>query len=182
MEQKGKISCLPVKSATDSLLDNIEKTYIDSFPEVERRAFYLVRELIDKNSAFTMFVVMKDGVYVGFISVWEFESFKYIEHFSIDESARNGGIGAKVLNEFIGRTDKPIVLEVEMPVDEMCKRRVCFYERLGFVLDTNRYYQPSYDGCLDNTLEMRLMSFGNIDMGQSFEGVKNELYKEVYSL
>lgn len=182
MKQIQKIDCLPIVSGQHPLLDRIEITYVSSFPEVERRQFRLVRDLIEANPFFNMYSLMKADVFVGFISVWEFENFSYIEHFAIDESARNGGIGAIVLNHFISAANTPIVLEVELPVDEMSKRRIGFYERLGFTLDTHVYYQPSYERTQDASIEMRLMSIGGIDLSNMFEEVKLQIYAEVYGI
>ena len=54
---------------------------------------------------------------------------------------RNGGIGAEAMKQFLAFCGTPVVLEVEMPADEMSKRRIGFYERLGFKLDNHVYHQ-----------------------------------------
>lgn len=169
---------VPVQSSDDPFLEQIEKTYTDSFPPTERRDFHLVRKLID-NPFFKAYAVLKEEKYVGFITIWEFESFIYVEHFAIDASARNSGIGGKILQQFLENSNKPVVLEVELPEDEMSKRRVGFYERLGFTLDDHLYQQPPYrEG--DSWLDMRFMTCGNINLSENFETVKNTIYKHVY--
>lgn len=178
MEQQ--IVYVPVKEVTDPLLIKIEKTYVDSFPPEERRDFALIKDLI-LTDVFTAYALLCDSQYVGFITIWQLDDFTYVEHFAIDESARNGGIGGKVLKQFLTDWDKPIVLEVELPVEEMSKRRVGFYERLGFVLDHNEYQQPPYQvggECLD----MHLMSFGDIDLNTEFERIKRSLHQYVYGV
>ena len=107
--------------------------------------------------------------------------YRYVEHFSIDESARNGGLGVKAVITFINQSDLPIVLEVERPNDEMSKRRIGFYERLGFQLHTHDYSQPPYRAA-DDWLPMRLMSFGEIDMNERYEHVKSHIHKHVYQV
>ncbi|MCS2918128.1 hypothetical protein NXW71_08215 [Parabacteroides merdae] len=68
-----------------------------------------------------------------------------------------------------------------MPTDEMSKRRIGFYERLGFKLDNQVYHQPPYrEG--GEWLEMRLMTYGDVDAEHSFELVKNCLHKNVYGV
>ncbi|WP_102406919.1 GNAT family N-acetyltransferase [Parabacteroides bouchesdurhonensis] len=173
------IVCKSVGDSSDSVLNQVEKTYNDSFPESERRAFILVRELIKNNPAFKVYAVFRNDVYVGFITAWSFADFMYIEHFAIDESARNGGIGAKVLSQFLNGCQLPVVLEVELPVEEMSKRRIGFYERLGFTLDNHVYFQPPYRSG-EPSIEMRLMSYGNINLTNSFEAVRNNIHKYVY--
>lgn len=77
--------------------------------------------------------------------------------------------------------DTPVVLEVEIPAEEMSKRRIGFYERLGYVLDDHVYYQPPYRRG-EEFLEMRLMTYGDINLQQSFEEVKNCIYRDVYGV
>ena len=48
------------------------------------------------------------------------------------------------MKQFLVFCGTPVVLEVEMPTDEMSKRRIGFYERLGFELDNQVYHQPPY--------------------------------------
>lgn len=175
------IECRPVKDYSAPLLDKVEKTYNDSFPEAERRVFFLLRELMKKEPRFVLNALFKDEVYAGFITAWQFASFTYVEHFAIDESARNGGIGAVAMKQFMALCDTPVVLEVEIPAEEMSKRRIGFYERLGYVLDDHVYYQPPYRRG-EEFLEMRLMTYGDINLQQSFEEVKNCIYRDVYGV
>ncbi len=171
----------PVREITDSLLDLVEKTYTSSFPKEERRDFSLVRKLLEEDRRFEMYALLRDGIYVGFITGWQFESFVYVEHFAIDESVRNGGIGAKAMTSFLALHKDPVVLEVEMPIEKMSKRRIGFYERLGFVLDYHVYFQPL---CRkgDVFLEMRLMAHGKLDLERSFERIKTIIHQNVYGM
>ncbi len=174
-----ELVCVKIKESADPLLDKVEVTYIKSFPQEERRAFSLVRDLIDSNPYFNVYVFIKGDDYVGFITIWQLDGFDYVEHFAIDPAARNGGIGGKALQSFLDFSEKPIVLEVESPEDEMSRRRIGFYERLGFILDDNHYLQPPYrEG--DSWLKMFLMSCGEIDLTTSFEKVRDSIYSHVY--
>ena len=181
MSLSAVIECRPVKDFSDPLLDKVENTYNDSFPEAERRAFSLVRELVKDEPRFTVYTLFKDQVYAGFITAWSFGTFIYVEHFAIDASARNGGIGGESMKQFMARCDAPVGLEVEMPTEEMSKRRIGFYERLGYVLDDHVYFQPPYRQG-EPLLEMRLMTYGAIDLKQSFEEVKNCIHRYVYGV
>lgn len=100
MSEDHVIISKPVREIADPLLDLVEKTYTSSFPEEERRDFSLVRKLLEEDSRFEMYALLRDGIYVGFITGWQFEGFVYAEHFAIDESARNGGIGAESNDKF----------------------------------------------------------------------------------
>ena len=68
-----------------------------------------------------------------------------------------------------------------MPTEEMSKRRIGFYERLGFVLDHHVYFQPPYRRG-EALLEMRLMTHGELDLERSFERVKTIIHQNVYGV
>jgi len=162
-------------------IEHIENTYTQSFPEAERRDFSLVRGLIDENPSFITYTLLKENKYVGFITAWQFDDFIYVEHFAIDETARNGGIGAIAMKQFLSLHKSPVVLEVEAPTDELSKRRICFYQRLGFQLDYHPYQQPPYRK-EEDWLDMLLMSYGEINLDTRYESVKALLYKHVYGV
>lgn len=46
MSLQSVVACRSVKDFSDPVLDLIERTYTESFPEVERRDFSLVRNLV----------------------------------------------------------------------------------------------------------------------------------------
>ena len=82
MSEDHVIISKPVREIADPLLDLVEKTYTSSFPEEERRDFSLVRKLLEEDSRFEMYALLRDGIYVGFITGWQFEGFVYAEHFA----------------------------------------------------------------------------------------------------
>lgn len=181
MNQNSILSCHKIMQDTDPLLNRIETTYISAFPLAERRDFSLLRELISSEPMFTIIALLCDGFYAGFITSWDFEDFSYIEHFAIDESQRNGGLGGMALNAFISGLGRPVVLEVESPADEMSIRRIGFYKRQGFILNEQEYFQPPYrDG--DSWFPMLLMTHGTLDLTVHFERVKNLIHKYVYGV
>lgn len=181
MSLESVVLCTPVRYFSDPLLDLIAVTYNDSFPAGERRDFALLRDLLKDDPRFVVYALLREEVYVGFITGWLFDGFTYVEHFAIDASARNGGIGAGAMKQFLAFCGTPVVLEVEMPADEISIRRVGFYERLGFVLDNHVYHQPPYRAG-DDWLEMRLMTKGDLDLAYSFEQVKDCIHQHVYGI
>ena len=103
------------------------------------------------------------------------------EHFAIDPAQRNGGYGKSVLNHLCQLLKHPIVLEVEIPEEEMAKRRINFYQRQGFSLWEKPYQQPPYKTG-DNYLPMLIMAYGDIECGKDFDSVKEHIYREVYNV
>lgn len=175
------MECVRITSPDDALLKEVECTYLSAFPPEERREFAELKKLISPASPFTVQALLKEGTYAGFITYWNLADFYYVEHFAIDESARNGGIGGKVLKQFLEQCDMPVVLEVERPENEISRRRIGFYERSGFRLDTHPYRQPPYRSG-GEWLDLYLMTYGNLDMDRMYEVVKERLYKQVYRI
>ena len=158
----------------------VESLLNSAFPQAERRDTAMQRNVTDNNPLFSCYLIKNDTETVGFITVWDFEQFCYIEHFAIDERFRNSGCGQKAVRTLMCIAGRPFVLEVEMPVDEISCRRIGFYQRQGFkVWDKYDYIQPPYrkDG---ETLPMRLMASEGLDPDLFFNTVKRRLYKDVY--
>ena len=181
MHAETLINSKQVFVADDPILDQVEQTYNEAFPEAERRDFALVRQLIAEEPAFQLRVFYRDDVYVGFLSNWQFDGFRYVEHFAIDPAARNGGIGGLALRLFLALQEDAVVLEVELPEDDLTRRRVGFYERQGFRLDTQCYIQPPYR-VGGPSLELRLMSYGPLELSPRFAEVRDALYEKVYGV
>ena len=52
----------------------------------------------------------------------------------------------------------PVILEIEMPVDELTKRRLKFYELAGFIRNPHKHYMPPYHEN-DPPLEMEILTY-----------------------
>lgn len=117
----------------------------------------------------------------GFLAVWEFESFIYIEHFAVDPALRNSGTGSAMLQELVKQYQKPICLEVELPEDELTRRRIGFYERNGFVFNEYPYMQPPISKG-KSPVPLRIMTYRNEITREEFQKMKEILYRRVYSM
>jgi ribosomal protein S18 acetylase RimI-like enzyme len=168
-----------VTEVSDRVLIPIEQTYTESFPVEERRDFALVRELLVNEPRFALCALSHEKRYIGFISFWQFDDFAYIEHFAVDKSRRNEGWGGTILRQFAEKIN-PIVLESELPVDELSARRIRFYERQGFVAIRRPYLQPPYRKG-DGWIPLCLMVYGNLAADSLFEQIKQTIYRYVYN-
>ena len=115
----------------------------------------------------------------GFLAVWEFESFTYIEHFAVDPVLRNSGTGSAMLQELVRKYQKQICLEVELPEDELTRRRIGFFERNGFVFNEYPYIQPPISKG-KSPVPLRIMTYGSAITQDTFEEMKRVLYQRVY--
>ncbi len=159
----------------------VEQLLHDAFPPEERRDTPQQRAYTDQHPLFHCCLISENGSNVGLITYWQFDDFYYIEHFAIDPTLRNGGYGKRALESIEQLLNKPIVLEVEAPTDELSTRRIGFYRRLGFTLCEHPYLQPPYRPG-DGELPMFLMTYGDIDMNKEFERVRDAIHREVYGV
>lgn len=88
-------------------------------------------------------LLLEEG-FLGIILWWQFEHLRYVEHFVIKEEYRSQGFGKMVLEQFQKENKDPILLEVEKPTNQTQKRRVLFYQNLGFHRNPYPYFQPPY--------------------------------------
>lgn len=172
-----------ITTADKELYDFMEQLLVASFPPEEYRALDQLRLYTDTRPAFHNNVIFDGDTRVGFFTYWDFGTFCYGEHFAIDPARRNGGYGHRTLETLAAHVHpQPIVLEVEMPEEEMAQRRINFYRRNGFTLWNDKpYRQPPYKPG-DDYLPMLLMAYGDIDPDQAFETVRNRIYREVYGV
>lgn len=152
----------------------------DSFPEDEYRPFEGQEALLDREE-YRIYGNTAGSELAGFISVWEFEDFAYIEHFAVDKRFRNGGRGKDMLQELLSSIDKPFVLEVEPPESEITERRIGFYQRNGFVFNEYDYVQqPMWEG--RNPVPLKIMSYPEGLSEKEFRKVRDTIYRKVFGV
>lgn len=103
--------------------------YAQSFPANERRTRAdHIRALREPD--FHPCGAVENGRLLGLAFYWDAPGFRYFEHFAVQPALRSGGIGGAILDGLL-QTDKPFILEIEPPEDELKARRKRFYERHG---------------------------------------------------
>ena len=112
-------------------------------------------------------------------ATWEIEDFLYIEHFAVKEEFRNGGYGGELLDKLLEEKGRPMVLEVEVPEDEMTIRRIGFYERHGLVYNDYPYLQPPMRKG-QGMLPLRFMTKPGMIDEMTYERYKKRMYAVVY--
>ncbi|TAJ11963.1 N-acetyltransferase [Marinilabiliaceae bacterium JC017] len=151
-----------------------------SFPAEERRSKKQQEEILKKVNYCFQEYVTEAGELQGFIAYWKFSDFIFVEHFAINPKYRNNGLGAMFLSDLMKAYEgKRIILEVELPREEIAKRRVNFYERLGFHLNPYNHWQPAYDGKGDG-IPLKIMSYPDLLAIPDFEHYQETLFKKVY--
>lgn len=183
MEQLHFERLYPEGKSTDySAEEFVRELYNSAFPEDERRDFSLVSQTV-KDTSLDFFLIRNEKQQLaGFISLWDFETFVYIEHFATCEAFRGQGIGAKVMQRLRNTITKPIIFEVELPDNPLAKRRIDFYKRCGFDVLPYPYTQPPYDKD-KHSIPMLIMTQSDKPMNaKEFEKTIERLHKEVYGV
>ena len=65
--------------------------------------------------------ILDGGAFVGDMLYWETPDFRYIEHFCILPALRGQRYGSRALSML--PNDRPVILEIDPPVDEIAIRR-----------------------------------------------------------
>ncbi len=128
--------------------------YRMAFPREERRENDCA---LVPHKAFRPGILLENGKLQGILFYWEAADFIYLEHFAVLPQYRNLGLGAKALALLKGQ-GKPIVLEIEPPVDDLTCRRRGFYQRNGFLENEHPHIQPKYRPD-DEDLPLKLLSW-----------------------
>lgn len=131
-----------IERADHPAFDQAFRLYEESFPIHEQRTREK-QEAVLSNPDYHCQVILENGRFVGILLCWEAEEFCYVEHFAIDPRLRGEGWGSRVLEQWQQR-GRPLLLEIDPPVDEVSVRRKHFYEKLGFQANPWPHIHPPY--------------------------------------
>lgn len=164
------------ESDFEQVFDIMEK----SFPTDEYRPFSEQKALFLKKE-YSVYGLKCDenNSLMGFISLWEFNDFIFIEHFAVKRDLRNKGLGEKILSLLKNISHKPYCLEVELPENDLSVRRINFYKRNGFFLNEYPYIQPAISKG-KSPVPLMIMTSGKPVNEDEFLKIKDTLYKRVY--
>ncbi|MFR9649786.1 MAG: GNAT family N-acetyltransferase [Rikenellaceae bacterium] len=134
--------------------------YLAAFPENERRGLDYHTETMNRE-LFHCDVVLDSDEPIGILFWWDLSDFIFVEHLATTPAVRGKGYGNQILNELIASSNRPILLEVEHPEDELSRRRIGFYERMGFILNHHPYRHPSYQQIEGEYVDLLVMTHPN---------------------
>lgn len=157
------ISFVPI---TEERFDLVYEKMTAAFPYEERRDISDQKECLN-NKYFKFSEIFDNEAVVGFIALWDFPEFIFIEHIAIDEDKRAGGYGSKTIELLKETYKKPVILEAEAPETEQQIKRIRFYDRLGFKINSYDYEQPSYHG--GEGVPLKILSFPELISQEDFD-------------
>ncbi|GKV55925.1 N-acetyltransferase [Sporosarcina sp. NCCP-2222] len=153
----------------------------ESFPISERRTYEGQKALLTDPHYRLVTKSDTNNQIIAFIASWEFTAFRFVEHIAVDPFMRGSGTGGKLMASYLEESLKPVILEVELPDTELAKRRIGFYERLGFHLNPFDYVQPPLQkGQAD--LPLYIMSYPRLITEEEFSQIREILYANVYKV
>lgn len=155
--------------------------YESAFPSDERRDGERQKATFKRPEYVMLAALDEKNALVGLLSVWEFGGFVFMEHLAVKGHLRGKGFGSEILRRYMSGCSKNVVLEVELPGTDVQKRRIAFYERLGFKLNRHDYVQPSY-GPGKNPVPMLLMSYPGTISEREFPLLRKDIHAVVYGL
>ena len=168
-----------LKPVTDEKFSSVYKRLIDAFPYEERRDERDEKKCFLK-SQFNFCEIIDDGESVGLIVFWVFSKFLFVEHIAINKEIRSKGYGSKTFELLKSQYKLPIILEAESPETEMQKKRIKFYENLGFKINCYDYTQPSYHNA--ESVPLMVLSFPQFLNEKEFEEFFKTTREIVYGI
>lgn len=193
---------MPLRQLTGNETTEVQqamKLYVNAFPNQDERRSEAaeVQCILDKVLNFSV-ETNEEGNVTAILATWNLGEQDFIEHLAIDQSIRSKGLGSQVMREYLSKEEwknRMVMLEVERPDEaqtELLKsgektndevvRRIRFYEKLGFHLNTHDYIQPPYSEG-KKAVKLYLMTYPRpIKDDAEFESMRKNLHQKVYGL
>lgn len=167
-----------ISDPTHPYVETVRQLLENSFPVQERRPFPDFLNLLEAG-AFSLYAWEEEGRLTAFSVLWNLEDFQFLEYLAVHPDTRGKGYGTRVMKDLVTSFRTPLLFEVEPPANEISRKRVVFYERLGFVLNNYSYFQPPYrpEG---TPFPLQIMSYGQPLTETDFREKTGRLTKEVY--
>lgn len=143
-----------------------------SFPSEERRDDDLQRQVMS-HPDYRLQAIMDGDEPVGVVGYFDAPEFIYFENFCISPDKRNNGYGSQAL-KLLTSLGKTFILEAELPVDELTRRRIAFYKRNGMVENVYPHIQPHYRAT-DPDLPLVVLTYGKPITQEQYDNFRHYL-------
>lgn len=124
-------------SSSDLRIARVPELYEEAYPIEERTETKRFLQMIEDCPQMTFYAIMDDDdEFSGMAVIWDLGICRYLLYLAILNEKRNLGLGEAALKALKDESDLPIILEVELPSDNLKQRRIGFYLRNGFHIET----------------------------------------------
>lgn len=137
-------SSYKIKNTKDKWYSSFSEIYTVSFPVFEQRNTKQQLEAFS-DEHYHLSAWIEDEKLLSFVSYWDFEDYIYIEHLAVNPELRGQNIGSLMLGSFAEEVKKAVILEIDPPVDEVSRKRLAFYENLGYKQNKYKHAHPAYN-------------------------------------
>lgn len=166
-----------IKHDRGGLYDQIDMLYERAFPLYEKRSPAAKQRALQDDRYQLQAWRSDEGVFIGFIGAWIFKDYAYIEHLAVNDRLRSCGYGKSILKQFL--TEHPVtLLEIDPPTSEIARRRLRFYQSLGFQLNDVAHYHPSYHRQFPDHL-LRVLSYPHVLDNSHYQMFNDDLRQHV---
>ncbi len=131
-----------LQDSQDGLYLQAMQLYQTSFPLHEQRKPDAQRAILQEPD-YQFNLLMEEDHLLGELLCWETPNFIYVEHLCILPQLRGQHCGSRAL-ELLGQRGKPVILEIDPPIDDISLRRKGFYERAGYRENPFTHVHPPY--------------------------------------
>lgn len=170
--------------ASEKEFNKVYRIMEEAFPDNEIRSRVKMYELLTQQDNYSVHCVGSIGRQerdvIGFIVLWELDDIVFFENFAIEKHMRGKGLGGLLFDLVVETTTKPIVLEVEPPVEFSQKRRIKFYENHKMVYNNYDYLMPPLKKG-NEFLPLKIMSYQKALSPKEFEDIRDVIHKDAYS-
>nr|WP_018749777.1 GNAT family N-acetyltransferase [Paenibacillus sanguinis] len=164
-------------------LKNFDQVYSimeKSFPVTEFRTYSDQKKLLANQNYQILTETNTNNEVIALLCSWEFDFFRYIENLAVSPTIRGKGIGNQLMRRYMEQSELPIILEVEPLETELQRKRVQFYERLGFHLNSYDHIQPPLRPG-NPLLHLKIMSYPELLTDLQYEKMNKVLLEQVYN-
>lgn len=114
-------------------LDCVIKLYELSFPQHERRTTLDFVQTLNHPALEFCSWHDRTGQLCALSSLWQHAHFAYLEYLAISPEHQGCGLGSAILQMIIdNNSKKPLILDIDPPIDTPSRRRLSFYEKMHF--------------------------------------------------
>ena len=166
------------RTGGEPLFEAAMTLYESSFPIHEQRTRRDQLRAMEQEDFFCTAAVEGDAL-VGLLWYWRFDGGIYVEHFAVAPLLRGAGHGSRILAELCAH-EPDTLLEIDPPVDELSRRRLDFYTRLGFRMQPFAHVHPPYRKGFQGH-ELKVLTFARDWMEAEYQRFAAFLKEDVMS-
>lgn len=156
--------------------NSVWELYEESFPEAERRKKEDHLRACNDTRFFPL-SAWEGRDLIGLMFFWEWDSYRYLEHFAVNPELRGQGHGSQMLRH-LRDSEHTTILEIDPLINELSVRRLQFYERAGYSLTPYRFIHLPYR--LDaKAQELLILSYPHMITKEQHYDFKRFLNEEV---